>query len=552
MALAAPLFAQDPAPLNERTAQTDIPLDGARAAASIDQLDLSIAVNPDTKSISGRGLYQISTTSALEALVFDLDPRFAISRIAVGDSALPDGAWQSSDGLLTIALPETLRAGEATDVAIEYSGQPHEAVRAPWDGGIVWSQTPEGQPWIATAIQGEGCDMFWPCIDHSSKRMDQLDLRITVPAGLTAAGNGRLVETTQNSDGTTTFHWQARDPNNYGVTLQIAPYELASRDYASRYGNTIPLRFWHLPGNEEGADRLLDELADQIVFMEETFGPYPFADEKAGVAETPHLGMEHQTINAYGNSYRPEAYGHDWLLQHEFAHEWFANQLTHASINHMWLHEGITTWTQPLYLEWARGRMFYEAEMWRQRQRVWSRVPLVPPDGELPDYGDREARWGDDIYHKGSWIMHTLRYLVGDKVLFPAVTELTYGASDPQPGDMSPVSRTTDDFRLILENRTGREFDWFFDTYFYHADLPRLNMSRSGDELTLEWETPSQLPFAMPVELSFDGTYRRVPMRTGRNTITLPPGTGRVQVDPHNRILRYDADVEAWQNRPQD
>ena len=154
-------------------------------------------------------------------------------------------------------------------------------------------------------------------------------------------------------------------------------------------------------------NRLLDEMADQLAFMEDRFGPYPFGDEKAGVAETPHLGMEHQTINAYGNGYRPEAYGHDWLLQHEFAHEWFANQLRNATINHMWLAEGITTWTQPLYLEHARGEMFYQAEMWKNRQRVWSRVPLVPPEGELPDYSDREAMWGDDIYFKGAWIMHS-------------------------------------------------------------------------------------------------------------------------------------------------
>jgi aminopeptidase N len=57
-----------------------------------------------------------------------------------------------------------------------------------------------------------------------------------------------------------------------------------------------------------------------------------------GVVETPHKGMEHQTVNAYGNNYAKTAYGYDELLQHEFAHEWFGNQLTNTNWDDMWLH----------------------------------------------------------------------------------------------------------------------------------------------------------------------------------------------------------------------
>ncbi len=549
-ALAVSVSAQEARPLAERTAQSDLPLEGARAAMHLDHVTLAITVDPASERISGEGRYRIAVSQDLDHLALDLDPRYAISGIAVDGIALDPGAWRNPDGLLEIDLPQATSAGDTVELSISYSGQPHVATNPPWEGGFVWSQAPDGQPWMATAFQGEGCDLMWPCIDHSSHRIDTIDFLVTVPDGFVAAGNGRLVEATENDDDTTTFHWRARDPSNYGITLQVGPYEVAQRDYDSAYGNTIPLRFWHLPGNEEGAERLLDEMQDQIAFMEARFGPYPFADEKAGVAETPHLGMEHQTINAYGNQFRPEANGHDWLLQHEFAHEWFANQLTHASINHMWLHEGITTWTQPLYLEWSRGEMLYDAEMWENRQRVWSRVPLVPPEGTLPDYNDRQAMWGDDIYFKGAWIMHTLRYLVGDAVIFPAVTELTYDTTNPQPGAIRPVNRTTEDFRAILEEMTGDDLAWFFDTYFYRAPLPRLIESMEGSTLVLEWETESPLPFTMPVELRVDGEVRRVEMPDGRARVELDSPATHYLVDPGNRILRYDAAVEAYQNRP--
>ncbi|WAT17221.1 M1 family metallopeptidase [Aurantiacibacter sp. MUD11] len=532
----------------ERTAQTDLPLEGARTAMQLEHVSLSIVVDPEEQRITGDGHYRVELRNDVAELAFDLDPRFRIHGIYVEGEALADDAWRNPDGLLTIDLPRPASAGESLAVRVFYDGQPHVALNAPWQGGFVWAETEDGQPWIATALQGEGCDLFWPCIDHSSHRLGTIDLVVTVPEGLVVAGNGRQIGT-ERGDGTTTFHWRARDPSNYGVALQIGPYEVAQRNYASRYGNDIPLVFWHLPGHAEGAERLLGEMADQITFMEQVFGPYPFGDEKAGVVETPHLGMEHQTINAYGNGFRPEAYGHDWLLQHEFAHEWFANQLTHENINHMWLHEGITTWTQPLYLGWARGEMFYDAEMWDNRLRVWSRVPLVPPEGQLPDYNDQQAKWGDDIYFKGAWIMHTLRWLVGDDVLFPAVTRLTYGTDDPQPGEIRPVNRTTEDFRAILEEMSGQDLAWFFDAYFYQAPLPRLDMQREGNSLLLAWETPSDHAFAMPVEVSIDGEVQRVDMDGGAATVSLPHPDAHVLPDPANRILRHDEAVETWQRR---
>ncbi|KLE34347.1 M1 family metallopeptidase [Aurantiacibacter luteus] len=543
---AAPSLAQDAPPLAERTAQTDLPLEGPRAATHIEHASLSISVDPATRSIAGRVLHKVIATADTAQLQFDLDPRYRIAEIEVEDVPVPAADWRNPDGLLTIDLPRAMRAGESALVSIVYDGTPHVAANPPWDGGFTWATAPGGEPWIATSIQGEGCDMFWPCIDHSAHRSASLDLLVTVPDGLVAAGNGRLVGEYDNRNGSRTFHWQARDPSNYGIALQIGPYELAERSYASRYGNEIPLMFWHLPGHGEEAERLLGELADQIAFFEETVGPYPFGDEKAGVAETPHLGMEHQTINAYGNQFRRDPLGYDWLLAHEFAHEWFANQLTHATLNHMWLHEGIGTWMQPLYLGWARGEMFYDAAMWENRKAILSRVPLVPPDSEHPDYGDAEAGWGTDIYYKGAWVMHTLRTLVGDEVLFPALTEMTYGTTDPLPGTIRPVNRTTDDFRRILEAHGAPDLRWFFDAYFYQAALPRLEVVQDGSTLALSWQTPSSLAFAMPVEVRVGDEVVTVPMPGGRGSVELPDAQTSWQADPRNRILMQDDAIDAW------
>ncbi|MDE1468158.1 M1 family metallopeptidase [Aurantiacibacter sp. D1-12] len=532
--------------LSQRTAQTDLPLTGPRAAMQIEHVDLAIAVLPDRRRIEGDSSYRLTASEALDELALDLDPRYNVTAVSIDGVELAADAYANPRGILTMRLPSAATAGDTINLRIQYEGSPHVARNAPWDGGIVWSQS-NGQPWIATAFQGEGCDMLWPCIDNSAHRLGSIDTMWTVPTGLTATGNGRLVSEVDNGDGTTTFHWTARDPSNYGIVLQIGPYELSEQMYESRFGNTIPIQFWHLPESRKEARALVREMATYLDFFESTIGPYPFGDEKAGIVETPHLGMEHQTINAYGNRFRPDPLGYDWLLQHEFAHEWFANQLTHASINHMWLHEGIGTWMQPLYLGWMHGEMYYTSEMWRQRRGIRSQVPLVSPEGELPDYNDEAAGWGSDIYAKGAWVMHTMRYLVGEEALFPALTQLTYGTTSPVPGEIRPVSRTTDDFRVILGEMTGEDLNWFFDAYFYQADLPRLNVEQSGRTVAFEWVTPSEYAFEMPLEVRVNGSNRTLMMTGGRGEIELPDENAHFLPDPDNQILMYDEAIARWQ-----
>jgi len=537
------------APLAERTKQTGLPLTEAQQATAMPYLALSITVDPARKAISGEARYRIRATAPLDRVQFDLDPRFRISQVLVADSPLAEDRWRNDGGLLTIDLPAPLAPAAETHVSIAYAGSPFVAANAPWDGGFVWSETEGRQPWIASAIQGEGCDVFWPCIDNPQSRIELLDLAVTVPEPLVVAGNGKLIGE-QHADGWATWRWRAKHPNNYGVTIQAGPYQVAERNYASRFGNTIPLMFWHLPGHDEGANSLLAELADLLDFFESTVGPYPFPGEKAGVAETPHLGMEHQTINAYGHGFKPAPEGYDWLLQHEFAHEWFANQATNSRDQEMWLHEGLGSYMQPLYLRWKDGELAYHAALWEMRKKIVSKVPLVPSPGDPePDYNDTESGWGGDIYYKGAWIVHTLREQIGDDAFEKVLRLFVYGRDDPQPGNFAPVLRTTEDLEQIVEQVTGNEWGWFFDTYVRQAALPELEATRDGGTLRLRWKTESGAAFPLPIEVLTGGRIITVPMTDGAGGLALSGPNAHVVIDPRGKLLRHDpaiADWKAW------
>ena len=505
---------------------------------TVEHADLTFAFDFDNKILMGTTTLTLKGEGSRSAFSVDLDSVFTVNSVAVNGESLAASQYRNVGGELQItptsdiALPLT--------VTISYEGQPRIPVRAPWDGGVMWEKTPDGANWLATAVQGEGCDLFWPCIDQPHGEPNQTDLHIQVPKPLVAASNGVLVDVTDNGD-TRTYHWQTRSAHNtYGIALNIAPYEKLETTYSSIYGNTYPIVYYHLPGNEQQAKVLFDEIPTMLTFFERMIGPYPFGNEKVGVAQTPHLGMEHQTINAYGNEYKKDEFGFDWLLQHEFAHEYFGNQVTNDNWDHMWIHEGLGSYMQPLFAQYLSGDVAYMTYLNNQRKGLINTHPIVSNKlMEVEQVYERGVGPALDIYYKGSWIMHTLRNLIGDDAFFSAVRELVYGTDQPKPGNFTTIYRNTQDFIEIVNRLTGKDLSWFFDVYLYQPKLPKLVETRTEDRVTFSWNTPQNLPFPMPLEVSVNGEVQVLDI-TSPKTITVTP-FDVVIADPNSKVLRYEA-----------
>ncbi len=524
-------------PLTATTAATGLPRTPEQEAVVFEQADLSFKVDPAKRFLEGDARLRFLSTRLLDRLVVDLDSHYRVEAVTVDGVAIATDHWRNPEGRMTVDLPRPLPAGARTTLRIRYSGHPHVANKAPWDGGFVWATAPSSEPWVATAVQGEGCDLFWPCIDHPMGEPKEVVQHITVPAPLVVAGNG-VAEGMDEKAGWRTYHWRAQQPNTYAIALNIGPYELLQADYKSRYGNSFPLQFWHLKGRREKAEVLFAEFIPMLDFFEEVIGPYPFASEKMGVAETPHLGMEHQTINAYGNDYRKAETGYDWLLQHELAHEWFGNQLTNVDWDDLWLHEGYGTYMQPLYLQWLRGDMEYMAALMKMRATLMLRHPIVAGRSMVEkDVADASRGPGNDVYYKGALMLHTLRGLIGDAAFFRVTRELLYGTDAPKPGHFRPRHASTATYVALVQRVTGKDLGWFFDVYLRSVQLPELLASRDADTLVLRWKTEDDRPFPMPVQVRVGKRIVEVPMADGRGRIALNAGES-FTLDPHSKVLR--------------
>ena len=539
------------------------PIPAEQASFDVWQYWLKVRVDPETRRIDGEVEICAKVLETSQEIVLDLDDRLTVSSVVMRDPGLCDigddqpAPFTRRAGEIRIRAPEQhpeyLHKGERPSkyviVTVRYGGRPREAPRPPWDGGFVWSRTPSGAHWIATANEMQGADLWWPCKDQPDDEAERVMIWVTVPKSLVVASNGRLGDVIEDYDGVAgerregwhEFQWFVSTPiNTYGIALNIAPYQTITRDYTSVAGDTFPVTYWVLPENLDRGKVLFEDILRQLAFCERVFGPYPFRRDKYGVAETPYLGMEHQTIIAYGNRYALDRLGYDELHLHELAHEWWANLVTCAGWNDLWIHEGFASYAQALYAEHVGGETAYRIEMFEQMQFA-NRAALAPRARKSTVemyYGDREGSPGSDVYSKGAWVLHSLRWLLGDEKFFAALRRMAYPDPELESNSSGRACRfaTTDQLQAIVEKASGAELGWFFEAYLRQPKLPGLEWRVEEGALLLEWNGHAGKPFPMPVEVLLGNEYVRVACPDGKGRLELDGE--KYVVDPWDRVLR--------------
>ena len=525
------------------------PLPDAQAAYDVTFYDLSVAPNPETKTLDGTLTAVAAVKSPIEAFVLNLDRRLTVDAARLmagsdgGGTALTVDRRGETENEVWIMLPEVARPGDTLRVAVEYSGTPRVAPRPPWDGGFTWGQTPDGQPWFATSCQTAGADLWWPVKDHPSDEPDSMAIHVTVPKPLVVASNGVLRGVDDAGDART-YRWFVSTPiNTYAAAIHVAPYAQVDTTYTSVTGMDVPVTFFALPSDSSRARSALPHFLDHVRFLEETLGPYPFRADKYGIAQTPYKGMEHQTIIAYGNDFNLQGglyydAGFDALHFHEVAHEWYGNLVTVSDWKDFWIHEGFATYLEALYRESLQGADGYFQTIDFFRGQITNRNPVARTAST-----SAQGMYGGDVYYKGAVVLHTLRYVVGDDTFREILRTFTYPTEVMREATGGSQTRhvSTADFVTTAEEVSGRQLDGFFSVYLYQAELPVLRTERTGDALTLTWENTGGMPFAVPVPVEVNGEVQRVAMDGGSATVNLPPDAS-VAVDPNGWVLKAVTD----------
>ncbi|MFB9844640.1 M1 family metallopeptidase [Mucilaginibacter ginsenosidivorans] len=468
--------------------------------AIMDVRHYTIALNLDFKdrTIDGYTAIDVIMAKPTNVLLFDLMDTYKVKSVLVNGKKQ---AFGYKNNLITVNLDKELPVGKAS-VKVFYDGKPHVARRPPWDDGFTWTQDSTGHQWMAITAEGAGGKLYYPCKDHPSDEPNEgVDMMITVPKDLVVAGPGLLKDVKRHGE-TATYHWKTNYTiNNYSILFNVGDYKVFSRPFTTVDGTKTTVQFYVLKEHADKAEHFLDVFEKTIHEQEKYFGEYPFAKEKIAMVETPHLGMEHQTMVAYGNKFRYTKIGgqdYDWLMHHEFGHEWWGNKVTAKDWADYWIHEGICSFGDALYTREFEGEAAYNKIFQHSIFGIQNNLPVV----QHPDM-DEEAAYINDIYSKGAFFMHTLRYVMGDSTFFPALKKFV---TSPQYTYDNLVN--TNDVEQFFTKAAGRDLKPLFNLYLRTTDKLEIHVQAlPGNKYLVQLQNIS---IPLPLDIATDAGTKRV------------------------------------------
>ncbi|MGL6266460.1 MAG: M1 family metallopeptidase, partial [Chitinophagaceae bacterium] len=485
---------------------------------------IALDVDIENKKIAGYTEIDIILSQKTDTLLFDLVYLLDVYKIKVNNKPVK---FEHKKDQIFIANNAGFQSGKQR-VRIEYDGEPPVALRPPWKGGFTWTKDRSGNPWIAINCQGEGGKVYFPCKDHPSDEPNEgVDMFITVPKNLVVGGPGLLQKVTTKKE-KKTYHWKTNYTiSNYCIIFNVGKYKVVSKDYTTINGNVVPIQYYVLEEDTAEAKKIIELKERDSKVLEKYFGEYPWVKEKIGICEVPNPGMEHQTMITFQNKFVYKRIGesdYSANLFHEYAHEWWANKVTNKDWAHMWIQEGIATYAEALVHYDLGGQAAYDQIIHTHKRSIKGKKPMVGGD----ELTEEETYAGNDIYTKGSFFMHSLRYVIGDEIFFPTIKKL---ATDPKYTYDNFV--TTDDVEKLFSNESKQDLKPFFDFYTRTTDVFDITIKETGHQKY--FIKVNNLFMSLPFDITtHEGTKKTVINKDGITvTSSVPP-----QVDVKGYYLK--------------
>ncbi len=376
---------------------------------------------------------------------------------------------------IVIALDKTYSPEDLISVRLKYSTKPKKGVyfvdALREDGEIKRA----AQVW--TQGEAEEARHWFPSYDFPDDKATSEQF-ITVEKGETAIGNGELLETKENADGTKTFHYKmAVVHSSYLTSFVVGTYSKISDSYKN-----IPLDFYVYTDKTAIAPLAFGRTKEMIGVFEKLTGvdfPYNKYDQTI-VANFQFGGMENITATTMADSeifFATLGFGKDIvadLVSHELAHSWFGDLVTCKNWSELWLNEGFATFMEAAYRENVNGRADYLRKV-KEDAREFIVSDAVSKNRHGLFFASAK---GDDAlfdnnnatitYQKGGAVIHTLRETVGTENFWKAINIYL------NRHKFGNVEST--DLQKVMEETSAMKLDWFFRQWVYGAGYPKLTV----------------------------------------------------------------------------
>ena len=437
------------------------------AAANIDitYTRMEWEIDPAVKYISGVVTPYFIAMQDLNQFNLEKDSNLIVDSIIFHGQ--PITFADSADYLMNIYFPSTINQTTMDSVSIYYHGIPSSS-----GFGSFVQDVHSGAPIVWTLSEPYGAREWWPCKNDLSDKIDSIDVIVSCPQGNRVASNGLLIGESHIGN-KSIYHWKHRHPiAAYLVAIAVTNYAVYS-NFAPLANDTVEVLNYVYPEDSSYAAGATPDVVSSIQLFSNLFIDYPFKDEKYGHAQFAWGGgMEHQTMSFMGGF----SFG---LMAHELAHQWFGDMVTCGSWHDIWLNEGFATYLTGLTYEAAVGTPYWET--WK-RQTI-NDITIFPGGSVYCDDTTNVSRIFSSrlSYSKGAYVLHMLRWQVGDSAFFAGIQNYLQDAS------LSYGYAKTSDLKQHLEASGKQDLTEFFDDWFYGEGYPKYDMKVNQlNQLNLE------------------------------------------------------------------
>ncbi|WP_313253752.1 M1 family metallopeptidase [Empedobacter sp.] len=440
-----------------------------------------ISVEPDyqSKSIKGKTTITFDKTAPEKSDLLQIDLQYPMMVSAVKLNGKKISDFKRDGNVYFINVGKNIK-NTSNQLELEYNGNPRVAVKAPWDGGWIFSKDEKGRYWMSVAVQGLGASAWFPNKDYLGDEPDNgTELEIITPKDLVGVGNGRLVSK-KEKNGKTTYTWKIVNPiNNYNIIPYIGHYVNFKDTFEGEKGK-LDLDYYVLDYNIDKAKSQFEQAKLMLKSFEHWFGPYPFYEDSFKIVEAPHLGMEHQSGIAYGNKFENGYLGRDlsgsgwglkwdFIIVHEAGHEWFGNNITEKDVADMWIHEAFTAYSETLFTETYYGKDAASEYVRGTRKAIQNDIPIIGV------YGVNQEGSGD-MYYKGANMIHTLRTWMNNDEKF---RQMLRGLNK----EFYHQTVTTEEIENYIAKFSGLNLNAFFNQYLRTVKVPTLELKQNGNKV---------------------------------------------------------------------
>lgn len=511
--------------------------------ASIDVVHyaFNLTLSDDTDEIEGQASVEVRfLEDDLSAFQLDLvggdgTEGMHVTSVTQGDAPM---TFTHSNDQLRIELGTPVQADAQRTYTITYRGVPAD--------GLIISTNKHGERTFFGDNWPNRARHWLPTVDHPSDKAT-VEWIVTAPEHYEVVANGRLVEETDLPDQLRLTHWHATAP------LPTKVMVIGVADFAVQYVDEyegVSLQSWVYPQEREDGFYDFARAEPILAFFDSHIGPFPYAKLANVQSKTRYGGMENASAIFYNENAISGTRENEGLLAHEIAHQWFGDSVSETDWPHLWLSEGFATYLTQLYMEFTYGRDRMDAGMQAARERVVNYYDQAP-DAPVVDTTTTELvrLLNPNSYQKGAWVLHMLRYTVGDEAFWDGLEAYYRRYRDR--------NASTRDFQHVMEEVSGQDLGWFFDQWTRHAGHPQFegswNYHADAQELTVSLRQVQRggLVFRVPLELGVYSEGEALPdvevldvsEREHTFTIPLEAAPARVELDPNTWVL-MEADFE--------